>query len=45
MRAIVYHEYGSRHVPQLADLPKPTVGDGDLLIGCRATVVVRGECQ
>lgn len=45
MRAIVYHEYGSRHVPQLADLPKPTVGDGDLVICPHATVVVRAECH
>jgi NADPH:quinone reductase-like Zn-dependent oxidoreductase len=39
MRAIVYHEYSPRHVPQLADSPEPTIGDDDLLIGPRATAV------
>lgn len=45
MRAIVYSEYGSRHFPRLADLPKPTVGDGDLVTIPHATGVVRAECH
>ena len=39
MRVIVYHEYGQRDVVQLPDIPKPTVGDGDLLIRVRVAGV------
>jgi NADPH:quinone reductase-like Zn-dependent oxidoreductase len=39
MKAIVYREYGSPDNLELTDIPKPTVGDGDVLINVRVSTV------
>lgn len=39
MRALVYREYGSPDVMEIADVPKPTVGEGDVLIRVHASSV------
>jgi len=36
MKAIVYHEYGSPDVLRCEVVPKPTPGDGEVLIRIRA---------
>lgn len=39
MRAIVYEQFGAPEVLQLAELPKPVAGPGEILIRVRATTV------
>lgn len=39
MKAIVYHRYGSPDVLRLEEVPKPDVGDGDVLVRVRAAAV------
>src|SRR3954462_7845650 len=39
MKAIVYHQYGPPNVLALADVPKPTPGEHEVLIRIRATTV------
>jgi NADPH:quinone reductase-like Zn-dependent oxidoreductase len=43
MKAIVYHQYGSPDVLQLAEIAKPAPKDGEVLIKVRATSVSYGE--
>ena len=43
MQAIVYHRYGSPDVVTLADLPKPTAKDNEVLIRIHATTVTTGD--
>ncbi len=43
MKAIVFTEYGSPHVLQLADVPTPTPKDGEVLVRVRATTVAYGD--
>lgn len=39
MKAIVYHEYGSPDVLKCEEIEKPTAGDDEVLIRCRAAAV------
>ncbi|HWO66835.1 MAG TPA: NAD(P)-dependent alcohol dehydrogenase, partial [Umezawaea sp.] len=39
MKAIVQHRYGSADVLEYADVPRPTPGPGELLVGVRAAAV------
>ena len=43
MKAIVYHRYGTPDVVELAEVPKPTVKDREVLIRIRATTVTTGD--
>jgi NADPH:quinone reductase-like Zn-dependent oxidoreductase len=43
MKAIVYHHYGPPNVVALADVPKPTPGDHEVLIRINATTVTTGD--
>lgn len=45
MKAIVYSEYGPPGVLRIADIAKPTPGDGDVLIRVRATEVTKSDCE
>lgn len=45
MKAIVYTQYGSPDVLQLAELEKPVPGDGDVLIRVRAVEVTKSDCE
>ena len=44
-RAIVWTRYGPPEGLQLADVPKPTPKDDELLIRIRATTVTAGDCE
>lgn len=39
MQAVVRHRYGSPDVLEMEDVPKPTPGDGEVLIRVRAASV------
>jgi NADPH:quinone reductase-like Zn-dependent oxidoreductase len=43
MKAIVYHQYGSPDVLQLAEIAKPAPKDGEVLVKVRAASVSYGE--
>lgn len=44
MKACVYTRYGGPEVVQLADIPKPTPADNEMLIKVRASTVNRTDC-
>ncbi len=43
MKAIVYHRYGQPDVVALAEVPKPTVGDREVLIRIHASTVTTAD--
>ena len=45
MKAVVYRRYGSPEVLELADIPKPTPGDDEILIRVVATTVGTWDCE
>jgi NADPH:quinone reductase-like Zn-dependent oxidoreductase len=44
MKAAVHTRYGSPDVVRVADVAKPAVGDGEVLVKVRATTVNRTDC-
>ena len=43
MKAIVYHSYGPPDVVALAEVPRPTPGDREVLIRSHATTVTTAD--
>lgn len=43
MQAITYHRYGGPEVVALAEMPKPTPNDNEVLIRIRATTITTGD--
>jgi len=45
LKTILYTQYGSPEVLQMADLPKPAPRDNEVLVKIRATTVTIGDCR
>ncbi len=45
MEAIVYSNYGSPDVLQIAEVPKPAPKDGEVLIRVRAAEATKSDCE
>lgn len=45
MKAAIFTKYGPPEVLRIVDLPKPVIGDNDILVRVKAVAVTSGDCR